>query len=181
MRSNLPELDSIPTSRAVALSLPDRIEGPVDRVRCVLRCQGRYLLAQHRPRRGETVGKWGLPGGKLKAREKPRAALRRELDEELGLEAPKLARIGDWWHRSKNHRVFGCDVPRATRWFDGDEIVAIAWLDYAAIVNLSLTGQLRTGFELAAVAEFRSRFPAADRAAARGHGRDAAARRRRRG
>ena len=126
----------------------------------MLRCQGRYLLAQHHPRRRENVGRWGLPGGKLKAREKPRAALRRELMEELGLEVPKLVRIGDWWHRNKNHRVFGCDVPRATRWFDSDEIVAIAWLDYAEVMKLSGTAQLRTGFELAAITEYRNRYPA---------------------
>ena len=181
MRSNLPDQDSALWGGAAPLSLADRIEGPVDRVRCVLRCEGRYLLAQHQPRRRESVGKWGLPGGKLKAREKPRAALRRELEEELGLETPKLVRIGDWWYRSKNHRVFGCDVPRATRWFDGDEIVAIAWLDYAAIVNLSLTAQLRTGFELAAITEYRNRFPAVERAAeSRREARDATARRRRR-
>ena len=181
MRSNQPDYGSIPLIRAVALSLPDRIEGPVDRVRCVLRCQGRYLLAQHQPRRRESVGRWGLPGGKLKAREKPRVALRRELEEELGLQAPKLVRIGDWWHRNKNHRVFGCDVPRASRWFDGEEIVAVAWLDYAAIVNLSLTAQLRTGFELAAITEYRNRFPAAEPvAASRSQARDVPARRRRR-
>jgi 8-oxo-dGTP diphosphatase len=157
----------------------DRIEGPVDRVRCVLRCEGRYLLAQHRARRRENVGKWGLPGGKLKAREKPRAALRRELEEELGLEAPKLVRVGDWWHRNKNHRVFGCDVPRATRWFDGDEIVAIAWLEYAEVLKLSLTGQLHKGFEIAAITEYRNRFPAiAERI--NGQTRDAVPRRRRR-
>ena len=181
MRSNVPDYDSILLSRVVTLSLPDRIEGPVDRVRCVLRCQGRYLLAQHHPRRRERVGTWGLPGGKLKAREKPRAALRRELDEELGLQAPKLVRIGDWWHRNRNHRVFGCDVTRATRWFNDDEIVAIAWLGYAEIVNLSLTAQLRTGFELAAITEYRNRFPAAKTVAALdGQVRAAAVRRRRR-
>jgi 8-oxo-dGTP pyrophosphatase MutT (NUDIX family) len=180
MRSNLPDHDSI-LSRAVPLSLADRIEARVDRVRCVLRCEDRYLLAQHQPRRRESVGKWGLAGGKLKAREKPRAALRRELEEELGLEPPKLVRIGDWWYRSKNHRVFGCDVPRPTRWFDGDEIVAIAWLDYGSIVNLSLTAQLRTGFELAAITEYRNRFPAVEPAAASDRqARDATARRRRR-
>jgi 8-oxo-dGTP diphosphatase len=180
MRSNPPDHDSNLFGRAFPLSLPDRIDGPVDRVRCVLRCQGRYLLAQHQPRRREAVGKWGLPGGKLKAREKPRAALRRELEEELGLHAPKLVRIGDWWHRNKNHRVFGYDVPRETRWFDGDEIVAIAWLDYAEIVNLSLTAQLRTGFELAAITEYHNRFAAASRGVSRGQLRDSTVRRRRR-
>jgi 8-oxo-dGTP pyrophosphatase MutT (NUDIX family) len=127
------------------------------------------------------VGKWGLPGGKLKPREKPRAALRREIEEELGLKVADLARIGDWWHRDKSHRVFGCDVPRATQWFDRVEIVAIAWLDYREIVRLWMTGELRTGFELAAVTDYRKRFPAAAErvVASRTNLRDVVARRRR--
>jgi 8-oxo-dGTP diphosphatase len=47
------------------------------------------LLVRARKRR-----RWQLPGGGLKRDETPREALRREVDEETGLEARILARTG---------------------------------------------------------------------------------------
>ena len=44
----------------------------IARVRCVLMQADRYLLAQHNSRR-ENLGQWGLPGGRLKGAEKPKA------------------------------------------------------------------------------------------------------------
>jgi len=51
---------------------------------------GRVLLSQ-RKAGSHLAGAWEFPGGKVEAGEDPRDALRRELREELGLEA----RIGD--------------------------------------------------------------------------------------
>ena len=51
---------------------------------------GRVLLSQ-RKAGDHLAGAWEFPGGKVEAGEDPRAALRRELAEELGIEAE----IGD--------------------------------------------------------------------------------------
>ena len=47
---------------------------------------GRVLLTQ-RKAGAHLEGMWEFPGGKVEAREEPRAALARELREELGIEA----------------------------------------------------------------------------------------------
>ena len=163
MASNTSEFGAVQIAGRLAVPA-ERLDAPVDRVRCVLRCGQRYLLAQHNSRRRENLGKWGLAGGRLKSREEPRAALRRELIEELGLRVQSLVEIGDWWHRGENHRIFGCDVAQATQSFAPDELLAIEWFAYSEVAALEADGRLRTGFELDAITAFRLRFPRVERA-----------------
>jgi len=179
MGSNTAEFGAIQIAGRLAIPA-DRLDAPVSRVRCVLRCGQRYLLAQHNSRRRENIGKWGLPGGRVKSREEPRAALRRELAEELGVRLRSLVEIGDWWHRGENHRIFGSDVSRMTQAFAPDEILAIDWLEYAEVAELDADGRLRTGFELDAITAFRLRFPRVERTSAIGDGGQTAQRARRR-
>jgi 8-oxo-dGTP pyrophosphatase MutT (NUDIX family) len=114
-----------------------------------------YLLAQHTSRRRETAGLWGLPGGRLKGDEKPKACLRRELLEELGCQVPYLVRLGDWLHRNEQQRVFGCELKKPIESFDAEELRAIGWFSYHEVVEFAASRKLRFGFELAAVVEFR--------------------------
>jgi ADP-ribose pyrophosphatase YjhB (NUDIX family) len=114
-------------------------------------------MVQHNSRRPENVGKWALPGGRLKSRETPKAGLRRELAEELRVRVPHLIEVGDWWHRDQNHRVFGCEVKRAIAWFNKEEIVAVDWLAIDDVTELAAARRLHTGFELAAITEFQRR------------------------
>lgn len=55
---------------------------------------GSTLLVAQRVRPPELAGRWELPGGKVAAGETERAALARELAEELGLEVTDVA-VGD--------------------------------------------------------------------------------------
>ncbi len=67
---------------------------PITRVAAavIVRRDGRVLLAQ-RPEGKVYAGYWEFPGGKLEPGESPRAALDRELREELGLE---VTRASSW-------------------------------------------------------------------------------------
>lgn len=62
----------------------------------ILQADGRFLLAR-RPEGREYAGYWEFPGGKIEAGENSRAALARELHEELGIEVdeavPWLTRV----------------------------------------------------------------------------------------
>lgn len=129
----------------------------VDRVRCVLRHRHRYLPVQPNSRRLRNRGKWALPGGRLKRRERPKAGLRRELTEELRLEVPYLLRLGDWRDRNENHRVFGSQIEQPVDWFNTDEIIATGWFTSAEVTALALASRLHRGFEVAAIREFRIR------------------------
>ena len=130
----------------------------IARVRCVLMHDDLYLLAQHNTRRREHQGKWGLPGGRLKDTEKPKACLRRELVEELDCRVPYLLKLGDWAHADERYRVFGCEIDEPIGTFDPTELRAIGWFRYDEVVELATANKLRTGFELAAIVEFRRKL-----------------------
>lgn len=49
--------------------------------------RGRQVLVGQRPENHSLAGLWEFPGGKIEPGESPEAALRRELNEELGIEA----------------------------------------------------------------------------------------------
>ena len=93
----------------------------------------------------------------LRPTEKPKACLRRELVEELGCQVPYLVRLGDWLHDGEQHRVFGCELDEPIETFAGEELLAIGWFTYEETAELALARKLRTGFELAAITEFRRR------------------------
>ena len=64
---------------------------PVKRVAAALIVRERKILICQRTRHQPMPLKWEFPGGKIEPGEHPTAALRRELEEELGIQA----RIGD--------------------------------------------------------------------------------------
>jgi mutator protein MutT len=61
-------------------------------VAAVIEKHGKVLIAQRR-KDGRLGGKWEFPGGKVELDETPEQALKRELREELGIEAE----IGDFF------------------------------------------------------------------------------------
>ena len=75
----------------------------------ILRADGRFLLAQ-RPPGKPYAGYWEFPGGKIENGESAQDALRRELHEELGIEAvtlfPWVTRDYDYAHAAVRLRFF---------------------------------------------------------------------------
>jgi 8-oxo-dGTP diphosphatase len=100
---------------------------------------GRVFLARRGP--GMSMpGKWEFPGGKVEPGEEPRAALAREVAEELGVEIEVLDLLGRGESVHDGRRI-ELDVWRARRvagepalgehdragWFAAAEIFALDW------------------------------------------------------
>jgi 8-oxo-dGTP diphosphatase len=99
---------------------------------------GRVLLTQ-RKAGTHLEGKWELPGGKVEPGEDPRAALRRELAEELGIDAEVGEIVDVTFHRYEEaakavlllffeaRRTQGSPEPRAL------DVAAFAWATAAEL------------------------------------------------
>ncbi len=74
--------------------------------------RGEHLLLVRRPDGGDLGGCWELPGGKSDAGEAPAQALRRELREELGIEADVGRPVGEarFTHQGECYLLVGYEV-----------------------------------------------------------------------
>lgn len=100
------------------------------------------LLAARRSAPPELAGRWELPGGKVEPG-RPRAALVRELREELGVETDPLERVPGEWPLKPGYVLVvwaarlraGSAAPRPLqdhdelRWLTAEEIWDVDWLD----------------------------------------------------
>lgn len=59
--------------------------------------------------------KWDLPKGKLEKGESPEEASVREVEEECGIKAKRLHKIGETWHTYTDHK--GQEVMKCTHWY----------------------------------------------------------------
>jgi 8-oxo-dGTP pyrophosphatase MutT (NUDIX family) len=102
-------------------------------VKCLLTRADRVLLVRH------TYGHrcWDLPGGGMKRHEEPVSAARREMREELGIEAAEWTDLGDIHgivqHRRDTIRCFRAELPTAAITIDLGELSAASWFKLSAL------------------------------------------------
>ncbi|MDO8475808.1 MAG: 8-oxo-dGTP diphosphatase MutT [Candidatus Rokubacteria bacterium] len=105
---------------------------PVEVVAAVIERDGRYLITR-RLEGTHLAGLWEFPGGKILSGEKPEDALRRELKEELGVEAAvgELIETVDWTYPEKRVRLlfFRCALAGEPAPLEGQEMRWIAAAD----------------------------------------------------
>ena len=105
---------------------------PVEVVAAVIERGGRYLITR-RLEGTHLAGRWEFPGGKLLPGEKPEEALRRELKEELGVEAAVGEPIEtvDWTYPEKSVRLrfFRCALAGEPAPLEGQEMRWVAAAD----------------------------------------------------
>jgi 8-oxo-dGTP diphosphatase len=105
--------------------------------------EGRKVLLSRRKKGSHLAGLWEFPGGKAEPGEDPRAALERELVEELGIETRAGEIVDVTFHRYDDAdksvlllffeatREPGSPEPRAV------DVAEVAWFDLEALAPLS--------------------------------------------
>jgi 8-oxo-dGTP pyrophosphatase MutT (NUDIX family) len=131
----------------------------VPAVRAVVMHEGRFLLAQHHNYLPETIGKWGLPGGRIEASDADLiAALRRELFEEFAMTADILGFVAMYIYRDRAHQIFLAKPHSLDFTINASEILGTAWLSLPEVAQWHQEGRLHTGFELPAIRASIARY-----------------------
>jgi 8-oxo-dGTP diphosphatase len=133
----------------------EAISHTIKRVVAALILKGDKILACQRTRHQVMPLKWEFPGGKIEDGEQPRAALRRELEEELGIEAAIGDEVSRFVHEypgggSVELRFF--NVPsykgeienrifREVQWVERSELTKLDFLE----ADLTLVKELAAG------------------------------------
>mgnify|MGYP005810049663 CR=1 FL=1 len=91
------------------------MSGALHVVAAVIRGEDGTILLARRPAHLHQGGLWEFPGGKVEGSEAPRAALRRELEEELGIRAANASPLIQIFHRYPEREVF-LEVFEVTHW-----------------------------------------------------------------
>jgi len=108
------------------------VPDPVEVAAAVVERDGCYLITR-RLEGTHLAGLWEFPGGKILQGEKPEDALRRELKEELGVEAAvgELMETVDWTYPEKSVRLlfFRCALAGEPTPLEGQEMRWVAATD----------------------------------------------------
>jgi 8-oxo-dGTP pyrophosphatase MutT (NUDIX family) len=131
----------------------------VPAVRAVVTFGGKFLLVQHHNRLPETIGKWGLPGGRIEASDASLvSALHRELHEEFAMKAEVVGFVAMYTYRDRAHHIYLVRPHSLDFIIDGSEILATRWCSLPDVMDCHQTGNLHTGFELAAIRASLARY-----------------------
>ena len=117
--------------------------------------RGNLLLACQRRLDDRFPGKWEFPGGKVEEGESPEDALRRELEEELGIRAEIGERVWQARHQYPNFPPVELDFFEITnfigepvnlafeqiRWVRPDELPALDFLEADLALVAKLAGE----------------------------------------
>jgi 8-oxo-dGTP diphosphatase len=115
----------------------------IKRVVAALIVRGREILCCQRTEYQALPLKWEFPGGKIEAGEQPAEALRRELEEELGIRAEIGAKVAQLQHNYQNGNAVDLQffavekyegelqnrIFREIRWVDRSELPTLDFLD----------------------------------------------------
>ena len=105
----------------------------------VIRNKNNQILIAQRASKKHQGGKWEFPGGKVEQGESASQALKRELNEELGIQISTLKALTKIYHHYTDLSVF-LDVYEVNAWRGeayGKEGQPIFWVDIEALKNYS--------------------------------------------
>ncbi len=113
-----------------------------------------WFIRQYRHSAGETILE--LPAGTLEPDEEPVLAAGRELQEEIGMRAGRLEKLGVFWlapgySTELMHIYLARDLTPAPLEQDEDEIIVVEKIAAAAAMELAAGGGLRDAKSLAAL------------------------------
>jgi len=113
------------------------------RVVAALIMQDGKLLVCQRTRHQTMPLKWEFPGGKIEEGEQPRDALRRELDEELGIQATVADELARIQHEYPNGGMVELEnrIFKDIQWARPNELPKFDFLD----ADLTLVNDLAAG------------------------------------
>ncbi len=115
-----------------------------------------FLLSRRLPN-AHLAGYWEFPGGKLEAGEDPVSALKRELQEELGIEVSvgNVYAVGHHVYDTKTVLLLVYEATLVAGRPTCKEVAEIRWFEPSELVNLELppadepiTARLRRGYGL---------------------------------
>ena len=96
-------------------------------VKCVIQYQNKLLFVRH----SYGTGRWTFPGGKIKSDESAETAVKREVQEELGIELHAVVDFGEIYneiyHKKDTITCFTARVENEEFKVDGEEIIEAKW------------------------------------------------------